>query len=356
MTAMAVRMGRVTWHQHRWAVMAILGVFGVAAVLLLAEGAATRSWLAAAGLTRCFGEGVDCRLGSQAALNQFMGGADGQAVFFAGDTVHLLLAVPPAAALFAGLPWLTREFETGSFRYTWVQGISPVRWLLGVFGSLAAVAAVAAALCGVVFNWWYRFAQWPANITPARGWDWDAFGLSPIALVGWTVFAMALATLFAALLRRTVPAMAAFAVTYAGCLLFGLYWFRAWLLSLFPAVTRQNGLFVTGPANQVDYFVTTWTTGAGGHVLTEQQEVAASIAAYRHADPGQWIAAQHYVAWLSYQPHSRLAFFQLALTLVLLVLSALLVLAAVRLTRWGTRRSLRISIGAMTSSKPCALT
>ena len=351
MTAMAVRMGRVTWHQHRWAVMAILGVFGVATVVLLAEGAATRSWLDSAGLTRCFPAGVDCRPASQAAMNQVMGGADGQAVFFAGDTVHLLLAVPAAVALFAGLPWLTREFETGSFRYTWVQGISPVRWLLGVFGSLAALAAVAAAVCGAVFNWWYRFTQWPANITPARGWDWDAFGLSPIALAGWTVFAMALATLFAALLRRTVPAMAAFAVTYAACLLSGLYWFRPWLLSLFPAVMRWNGASVLGAPGQHDYFVNSWTTGAGGHVLGDQQRNTVLISAWREGRPGQWLTAHHYAVWIAYQPHSRLAFFQFALTLVLLVFSALLVLAAVRLIRRGT---LAISIGAVPSSKPCA--
>jgi hypothetical protein len=335
MTAMAVRMGRVTWHQHRWEVMAVLGVFGVAIAVLLAEGAATRSLVDAAGLTRCFRAGVECHPASQAAMNQFMGGADGQAVFFAGDTVHLLLALPLAVALSAGLPWLTREFETGSFRYTWVQGISPVRWLLGVFGSFTAIAAVAAVVCGVVFNWWYRFAQWPANITPARGWDWDAFGLSPIALAGWTVFAMALATLFAAMLRRTVPAMAASAVSYAACLFFGQYWFRPWLLNLFPVVTQWHGVSLMGPPSQSDYWVNSWLTGPGGHLLGNRESNSLILAAYRHADPGQWLSANHYALWVAYQPTGRLVFFQFALGLILLVLSALLVLAAVRLIRRG---------------------
>jgi hypothetical protein len=128
----------------------------------------------------------------------------------------------------------------------------------------------------------------------------------------------------------------AFAVTYAGSLLFGQYWFRPRLLTLFPAVTRWNGVSVLGAPGQLDYFVNLWTTGAGGRVLANPEANDVIIGAYRHAHPGQWLTAQHYAGWIAYQPHGRLAFFQLALTLVLLVFSALLVLAAVRLIRRGT--------------------
>lgn len=338
-TGGAWRMARITWFRHRWAITAILGAFGVAALVLLGEGIAMRAWLDANGIAHCLPTSAGSRdafcLRSQSLLGQFTDGSSGEAAFFAGDTAHLLLAVPAAAALFGGLPWLTREFETGSFRYTWVQGINPRRWSLGTFGSLAAVAAFCAVVLGVVFDWWYRIAMWPVNVTPDMGWDWDNFGLSPITLAGWTVFAMALAMLSAAAIRRTVPAMAAFAAGYAGCLFLGQWWLRPRLLSIAPVVARQPmGTFY--PSHWHDLLLNGWITAPDGHVLTAAQELKLYFAmAQSHfsGTQGQWLAAHHYVSWIMYQPHSRLVLFQLAMALALLVLSALLVLAAVRLLR-----------------------
>jgi len=347
-----LRMARLTWFRHRWAVATILAVFGAATLVLLAEGIALRAWLDGAGLAHCLpgsgSFGLACR--DSPALAQLLGGDNGQAAFFAGDTAHLLLAVPPVAALFAGLPWVTREFETGSFRYTWVQGINPVRWLLGTYGSLTAIAAAGAVVCGLVFDWWYRTAQWTVNVTPSMGWDWDAFGLSPIALVGWTVFAMALAMLAGAAIRRTVPAMAAFAVCYAACLAFAEWWLRQRLLTIMPVVRQVS---FDAIQNRGDYGVNGWMTGPDGHVLTAGQQLNAYLAA-SHAKgmtEGQWLTAHHYADWIAYQPHDRLVIFQLAVTLALLVLAALSVLTAVRLLsrdrgvrgRAGaTRRRLRL--------------
>lgn len=332
----ARRAARITWYRHRWAVAAILGVFGVATVVLLAEGIAMRVWLHGNGTAHCMSGPWDaiCQR-NQSSAEQFTGGASGQAAFLAGDTAHALLAVPLAAAMFAGLPWLTREFETGSFRYTWVQGMNPVRWLLSTFGSLAAIAAAAAVACGLVFDWWYRIAQWPVNITPSRGWDWDGFGLSAIALVGWAVFAMALAMLTAAVIRRTVPAMAVFAAGYAGCLFLGQEWLRPRLLAIAPVVRRENwGAFPDPGA----YYISSWMTGPDGKVLTPHQEISAYTAA-SGSKMSQWLTAHHYANWISYQPHDRLVLFQLAMALGLLGLSTLSVLVTVWLLRRRTARS-----------------
>jgi len=336
-TGGARRMARITWFRHRWAVTAILGVFGVAALVLLGEGIAMRAWLDARGIAHCLPMSTGSRdafcLRSQSLVGQFTGGSSGEAAFFAGDTAHLLLAGPAAAALFGGLPWLTREFETGSFRYTWVQGINPRRWSLGTFGSLASVAAGGAVVLGVVFDWWYGIAKWPVNVTPDMGWDWDGFGLSPIALAGWTVFAMALAMLAGAAIRRTVPAMAAFAVSYAGCLFLGQWWLRPRLLSIAPVVARQSA-DTFYPSHWNDLSLNGWITAPDGHVVTAAQEVKLYFGmgqSHFRGTQSQWLAAHHYVSWMAYQPHSRLVLFQLAMVLALLVLSATLVLAAIRL-------------------------
>jgi hypothetical protein len=45
--------------------------------------------------------------------------------------VRAVLALPVLAGLFAGVPWVAREFESGAFGFTWTQGTSPRHWLLG---------------------------------------------------------------------------------------------------------------------------------------------------------------------------------------------------------------------------------
>ncbi len=325
----ALRMVQVTWYRHRRAIACILGPFGAATVILLADGTAMRSWLDRNGIAQCLDAGTYCA--RKAAWTTFSGGDS----FFASDISKLLRAVPASVALFAGPPWLTREFETGSFRYTWVQGISPVRWLLGTFLTLAGIAAAAAAVCGAAFDWWYHVAQWPVNVVPARGWDWDAFELSTVSMVSWTVFAMALAMLTAALIRRTVPAMASFAVTYAGCLALAEWQLRPRLLTLAELVTRWPLDSRQATPRQYDLLLSWWFTGPDGHVLP-QARVFSVLSRVPPGSPSQmnhWLAAHHYASWIAYQPHSRLVLFQLILALILLTASACSVLAAVWLFR-----------------------
>jgi hypothetical protein len=343
MTAMArapgvaLRMAQVTWYRHRWAIAGILGMFGAAAVVLLADGAAIRAWLDGNGIARCLD--VNTRCGWNKAWITFSGSPD---AFRSADIAKLLRAVPSATALLAGLAWLTREFETGSFRYTWVQGISPLRWLLGTFLTLAAIAAGAAMACGAAFDWWYRVAQVTVNVVPNRGWDWDAFELSPPALVSWTIFAMALAMLTGAVIRRTVPAMASFAVIYAGCLTLAEWQLRPRLLALSPVVTRWHieSLRVPPSGNWNDLQLGSWLTGPGGHVLSQARELSVWIRIGQSSQPhpDQWMAAHHYASWIAYQPHSRLLVFQLIWALILLTVSAWSVLAAVWLLRRASSR------------------
>jgi hypothetical protein len=335
MTTIALRMGRVTWHRHRWAVTAILVVFGAAIAALVAESIATTVALDANGVAGCLNMFASCS--GLTAPDRFYS-VYTSATTSAALTAHLLLVVPPVVALFAGVPWLTREFETGSYRYTWVQGVPPARWLLGTFGSLAGIALVSAAAYGAAFYWWYPITQDAVNVVPYRGWDWDAFGMSPIAMVGWTAFAMALAMLIAALIRLTVPAMAAFAVIYAGCLFIGEQYLRPWVLSLAPVVVHGSFYSITfAPTWSQRYVVNRWLTGPNGQalspahfnsVINTDYEAMHGITAV-----SQLLTAQHYTFWEAYQPASGRVVHELAFALILLAASALCVLTAVRLIR-----------------------
>jgi hypothetical protein len=328
-----LRMARATWYRHRPAIAVILGLFGVATVVLLAEGAAMRSWLDGHGLAGCLVASNaygGSRCDGMAAWNLFVGGGR-----TTGYITQLLRAAAPAAALFAGLPWLTREFETGSFRYTWVQGISPIQWLFGTFLPLAGTAVAAAAVSGMAFTWWYRVAQWRIGGQAASGWGWDSFELSPSSLVSWTAFAMALAMLTGMLIRRTVPAMASFVVVYAGCLILAEWQLRPRLFGVAPLITRWQWGGTALTPRWDDLFLRGWLTGPDGHPLSTARMYNLIGASFRGtaAQEDRWLAQHHYVYWIAYQSHARLVVFQFAWAAILLAASACAVLAAVWLLR-----------------------
>src|ERR1700745_2821550 len=50
----------------------------------------------------------------------------------------LLLVVPLIIGMFWGAPLISREFEAGTFRLAWTQGVTRTRWLAGKLGVGAA--------------------------------------------------------------------------------------------------------------------------------------------------------------------------------------------------------------------------
>ena len=320
----AVRMTRVTWYRHRAAIAGIAGLFALAAAVLLAEGFAMRTALG--GLSRCLTTGVQgSTCAGSPAWDRFLNRS-----WYVDDLAQAMNALPLLAAMFAGVPWLTREFETGNFRYTWVQGLGRREWLLGTFGPLAAAGAVAAALGGLVFGWWYRVAQWPSSAFPYGGWNWVPFDLAPQVLAGWTVFAMALALPVAVLIRRTVPAMAACAAGYIAVYTLVNWRLRDWLLSLSPATARSQYPNPATPAWN-DLFLRGWLTGPGGRPASSG--VADTLNSMTVTQADRWIAQHHYAYLVAYQPHDRLQLFQFAVTAALLAAAAAMTLAATWLLR-----------------------
>jgi hypothetical protein len=89
-------------------------------------------------------------------------------------------AFPLLAALFVGVPLVSREIGTGAGTFAWTQGYSSTRWLLGKLAAAAAVLVPAAVALGLVFGWWYQV------YVPAAGYfRMHAFALYAPALAGW---------------------------------------------------------------------------------------------------------------------------------------------------------------------------
>lgn len=96
-------------------------------------------------------------------------------------------AIPLMAAVFVGVRLVSRETKDGTAAFTWTQGYSKNRWLLGKLAVVAAVLVPAAAAFGLLFGWWYRV------YIPATGYfAMHAFALYAPSLAGWMLAGLTL--------------------------------------------------------------------------------------------------------------------------------------------------------------------
>jgi hypothetical protein len=324
MTALTVavpRMTRVTWYKHRISVLGIPAVFGLAALLLWTDGIAQRDWLSAHQMTGCLAttpalDGIS-RCESSMEWARFLNN---------GRTIVIMvaaLALPMAVGLFAGIPWVAREFESGAFRYTWTQNMSSRRWLLGTFGPLVSLAAVSAALSGLAAQWWHEVAQWRTG-SSVNPWTWNAFELTPLSMVSWTLLAMALALLLGVTIRRVLPAMIAFVAAMAGCIAATETWLQPHLFTI-GAVTKPTSFTYAAIFPEENLLLRSWFTGPNGRQVNPNGFYLDPTS----SSTGRWLAQHHDTFWTSYQPYSHLIWLELARNGIFVAVAALAVLASV---------------------------
>ena len=53
-----------------------------------------------------------------------------------------------------GAPLAAREFETGTFRLAWTQGVTRTRWLAVKLGVVGAASMAVAGLLSLMVTWW----------------------------------------------------------------------------------------------------------------------------------------------------------------------------------------------------------
>jgi hypothetical protein len=135
------------------------------------------------------------------------------------DTLQLLgtalIGVPVFIGAFWGAPLVARELETGTYRLAWTQAVSRGRWLATRMALAAVMAVLVTGAFSVVFTWWSGPLDAAGNRIGTAN-----FGQRGIAPIAYALFALALGTLAGAVIRRTLPAMAAtaagfFVVRYA---------------------------------------------------------------------------------------------------------------------------------------------
>jgi hypothetical protein len=139
----------------------------------------------------------------------------------------VLLVTPALIGAFWGAPLVARELETGTFRLAWTQSVTRQRWLVVKIILIGLAGLALTGLLSLVLTWWFSpIDQVQLNrLSPAM------FGVRGITPIGYTAFAFTLGVAAGTVIRRTLPAMAATVVVFAGVRLAFSYWVRDHLIT-----------------------------------------------------------------------------------------------------------------------------
>ncbi|MFF5976655.1 ABC transporter permease [Streptomyces sp. NPDC012769] len=126
-----------------------------------------------------------------------------------------LILLPLLVAAFVAGPLVAREYESGTYRLSLTQSVTPAVWLrTKLVAAGAAALLVTLALVGVFRIGWGRVSS-PGN----HAWDPGPYAATGIVLFAYLLAAVAVGALVGQLIRRTLLAMAATGVVLGVVLL-----------------------------------------------------------------------------------------------------------------------------------------
>jgi hypothetical protein len=336
----------VAWRQHRAALAGTGALLGAFALVLAVSGLRMRSAYDALTRGHCVMLGGFYGTSGCALLdgNYYHAGYP-----FTGnlDLMALALAVLPVlAGVFAGAPLLAREYEAGTVRFAWTQAVGRGRWLAAKLALLGAALAGAGAAFGALAAWWLLLAD---GATGGSRWQPQQFGVTAVTFAGWTLLMFMAGVLAGALLRRTVPAMAATAIAGAILLWYDVEKFTGLLASVAPLAARSSlvsetlaasaspGAILVGGTQAAmppgGWVLSAWFTGPHGRVISPFSNSLNAVWNLNPAAQAAWLARHHLALWVSYQSAARFWIFQAVEGGAAVAIAAILAAAAIWLVR-----------------------
>jgi len=226
----------VAWRQFRTQALVTLGLLAAFAVLVLVTGLHQRDLYDSLGGAKCQARN-DC---------PSLYGLDGVLADLLGPA---LIVLPALLGMFWGAPLVARELESGTHRLAWTQSVTRRRWLT-IRVALVGVAALAVAgAASWLVSWWFA----PLDAVNMNRFDPSVFDARGVVAIGYAGFAFALGVVAGALLRRTLPAMAATLLGFIAARIAFTVWVRPHLLAsrhtLFPLTLGKAVGFRESPSH-----------------------------------------------------------------------------------------------------------
>jgi hypothetical protein len=336
------RLLRVAWLQHRGACLALLAVFAVFVIAIVLERTRVDGSYAAFVADGCVGRQLTPGTCNTAAL-----ALGGQSIF---TTLGVALsALPLLVGVFVGAPLVSREIESGTFRFAWTQATPRSRLVFATLGVLAGGAAGMAAGLGLLFGGWYAHVYYVVLAPLDSQWQVTPFATTWWLLSVWTVSALVISALVGTIIRRTVAAMAATAALVGGLIYAGRVVLPEVLhvgastarLQLHSAVEHLVVGTISAQSQPGwhlppgSWLLRSWMTGPDGRVLGRSASVHVrnTLSARTASGAARWLAVHHDAFWVSYQPPSHFWMLQGAEGVVLLAVATLCALATTRMLK-----------------------
>jgi hypothetical protein len=289
-------MAWVTWRQHRPQLLTAAGFVVLVAVAAFISDFPISAAYHRHALASCLPPST--RSGCDLIVNHFRSQ-------FAPSTgaVRWLAVVPALAGVFVGAPLLAREYEHGTFRLAWTQGVSRSRWLLSKTALLAGAVVLAATVLALVVMWWRRpFDNVDGRIIPS------VFDIEGLVVPAYSFFALAAGVLAGVVLRRTIPAMTVAAATFIATRVGVELGLRPHFAA--PLHRVAGGLTPTDAAR--NWVLDNHLVDALGRQITAAREdLAVAHAQHAGIDPQSYIVSLGWHRLVTYQPASRFWSFQL---------------------------------------------
>ena len=191
----------VSWRLQRTETLIVVGIFALLAALLVPTGIQMSNAYHHDGLAACLSSnpGPTCENALGAFRQRF------QSLL---DLANWFTLVPGLIGVLLAAPFIF-DLEHGTYRLAWTQSITRGRWLFGKLGLSVFAAVLAAGALILLFAWWRA----PSVRIDGRldAGNYDSTGT---VVLGYTLFALALAVAVGAIWRRAAASLAVAFVGY----------------------------------------------------------------------------------------------------------------------------------------------
>lgn len=234
----------------------------------------------------------------------------------------VMLLLPAFIGMFVAGPLIGRELESGTYKLSWAQSVSPARWLAANLAVPAVLSLAAMSVLSAVYSW--ARARADSTHYPSAWYDREVYGSMGTVPAGYALCMLAFGALAGLVLRRTVVAALVTVIGY-GALVLALNTVRH---DLWPA---RTGTAAVGNRLRIPHGAADagqgWLTGDGRRLPADV--CASSASGIKECLAGKGITLRY----ADYHPASHFWPLQLVETGILLALAAAAVAVAFRVLR-----------------------
>ena len=305
----------VSWRLQRTETLIALGILALLAALLIPTGIQMANAYRHDGLAACLSINP-----SKPVLCGNELGAFHQRFQSLTTLANWFTLIPGLIGVLLAAPFIF-DLEHGTYRLAWTQSITRGRWLLGKLGLPVVTAILAGGVLTLLFTWWRA-----PNVHINGRLDIGNYDTTGTVVIGYTLFALALALALGAIWRRAAASLAVAFVGYFAARIYVDYSLRGHLIAPLKATykgARQPSFLYNAHVLSMNGTVNghQFSTAGGGGFLGGHVQIAAP-------------AINHALFHVVYQPESHFWPLQLTETGLFIGLAALLILFAA----WWTQK------------------